>query len=189
MIEMTVQCVVLKAGKINDVIEAAGPEAPAPGAEPERQPLPAPAQHRVVVLKERTGDRLLPIWVGPFEGDSIAMLMAGKSTPRPMTFELMARLLEAGRTQVERVTVTRLADEVFYATLTVQAAGQTHAVDARPSDGIALAVRLGVPIYVDGAVLEQAGVAPDQFSDELGEWQPVDPEAVFPPWKPRQAPE
>ncbi len=129
----------------------------------------------------------MPIWVGPWEGDSIAMLRAGLATPRPMTFELMARLMEAGQMALERAAVTQLADEVYYATLSVRAGGQAHSLDARPSDAIALALRLGVPIYVDEAIMEQNGVTPDRLAEPLGEgWQPVKVDEVFPPWKPAE---
>jgi RNA polymerase sigma factor (sigma-70 family) len=187
MREVVVHDVVLVEPPKQDVLEAAAP-APEAGAEPERRPLPPGAgQARVVLLKERDGDRILPIWVGPFEGDSIAMLRAGATTVRPMTFELMARLLEVGQVALESAAVTRLADEVFFATLNVRTGGATHAVDARPSDAVALALRLGAPLFVQADVLEQQGVTPDRLPETLGEtWQSVDGEAVFQP-RPKSA--
>jgi RNA polymerase sigma-70 factor (ECF subfamily) len=199
MIAVSVQDVVLARGTEKDVLEAAGP-LPAAGAEPVRRPLPPGADLlRIVLLKERQGERLLPIWVGPVEGDVIALLRAGGSRPRPLTHVLMARLMEAGGMALERVTVTRLADEVFFATLSVRAASapapvetprwgvsgaQTQEIDARPSDAIALALQLGASIYVDPAVMDQAAVMPDRLGEKLGgEWTPVDVEAVLPGWR------
>jgi RNA polymerase sigma factor (sigma-70 family) len=187
MIEVIVQEVVLAGQKDQDVVEAAGP-APQAGAEPVRLPLPPGlGRGRVVLLKEREGERILPIWVGPFEGDSIAMLRAGATTTRPMTFELMARLMEVGQVAVERVVINKLSDDVYYAALAVRAGGAAREVDARPSDAVALALRLGVPIFVDAAVLDQTGVMPDNLTEPLGRgWERVDGHAVFQP-KPKTA--
>jgi RNA polymerase sigma factor (sigma-70 family) len=183
MIEVTVEDVVItnpKPGR--DAVEATSPGA-APGAEMVRRPLPpGSVKARVVLLKERAGERILPIWVGPFEADSIAMLRAGATTPRPMTFELIAKLMETGNVELERVTISRLAENTYYASLSVRAGGATHEVDARPSDAVALALRLGVAILVDPAIMDQQGLAPDSLTATVGEtWQSVDGEAVFRP--------
>jgi hypothetical protein len=121
----------------------------------------------VVLLKERDGERVLPIWIGPHEGHLIKWQLAGGSAPRPLTYELMARLLETAQAQVERMAVSRLHDEVFYATLWVRVGGRTHEVDARPSDALNLALRLDAPIFVDEAVLEKAGARADGLLDKL----------------------
>ena len=93
--------------------------------------------------------------------------LTGGSAPRPLTYELMARLLEAAGGRVERVAVSRLQDKVFYATLGVQAGGRTTEVDARPSDALNLALRLGIPIFVEAAVLAEAGVPAEGLAQHL----------------------
>jgi RNA polymerase sigma factor (sigma-70 family) len=114
--------------------------------------------NRIVLLAEKEDARLLPIWIGPPEGDALGLHLAGVSTPRPMTTDLMARLLEAMGGHVERVVVSSLRDDTFYAAVHV-ADGARHEVDARPSDGINLAVRVGAPIFVDEEVFATAGFA------------------------------
>jgi len=103
---------------------------------------------RVILLKERDGDRVLPVWVGQPEGDVIALRLAGISTPRPMSLMLMARVLELASVTVERVVVTTLRDNIFYATLNVRIGDRLEEVDARPSDAIALALYHDAPIFV-----------------------------------------
>jgi len=109
---------------------------------------------RVMLLKEQAGDRILPIWVGAMEGDAIAMLLAGLSAPRPSTFELTAQLLNVARLTVEKVAVTNLRDDTYYATMWVKLRGRVREVDARPSDAITLALRTKAPIFVTPEVLE-----------------------------------
>jgi hypothetical protein len=125
----------------------------------------------VVLLRERSGERILPIWIGPHEGDMLALQLAGKSAPRPLTYELIARLLEMAKAAVERVAISRLHEEVFYATLFVRVNGQAHEVDARPSDALNLALRLNAPIFVAAEVMEVAGVMPDALSAKLASGQ------------------
>lgn len=103
---------------------------------------------RVILLKDRDGDRVLPIWVGAAEGDMIALRLAGISTPRPMSLMLMARVLELASITVERVVVTALRDNIFYAVLSVRIGDRLHEVDARPSDAITLALYNDAPIFV-----------------------------------------
>jgi RNA polymerase sigma factor (sigma-70 family) len=139
-----------------DLLEAASARPVPEGAEPVSQPLvPDMNESTVMRLRERQGTRVLPLWIGPREGEVIEQLLAGKASFRPLAPELMARLLEAGQMTVERVAVTKLQDQVFYATLWVRAGDGVHEIDARPSDGVALALRLKAPIFVDEAVLEQ----------------------------------
>jgi len=114
--------------------------------------------HRVVVLSEQGGERLLPIWIGPFEADAIQMALEGTQTHRPMTHDLALRLIEPLGGTVRQIVINRIAESTFYAEITLAANGQTHVVDARPSDAIALAVRNGAPIYVARAVFDTAGM-------------------------------
>jgi len=190
MVEMVVQDVVVRMGKPKDMLEADSREQPAPGTEVEREPLPPAVQpgHRVVLLKERTGERILPIWIGPHEADLIALQLAEKSPSRPLTFDLMARLLEAARVTVQRVAVSRLHEEVFYATLWVGVDGEVQELDARPSDALALALRVKSPIFVDESILSAEGVAPQNLQARLDkclpeECKPLVPEAAGEEWQ------
>ena len=117
----------------------------------------------VVLLKERDGDRVLPIWVGMFEGNAIALALAGIETPRPMSLSLMYRVLGMANIPIERVVVTTLRDNIFYAVLTLRIEGQLKEVDARPSDAITLALYAGAPVLVTPEMLELSVVvkAPD----------------------------
>jgi RNA polymerase sigma factor (sigma-70 family) len=108
---------------------------------------------RVVLLKEREGQRALPIWVGAVEGDAIALALAGIGTPRPMSLSLMYRVLGAADIAIERVVVTALRDNIFYATLTLKIAGKPHEIDARPSDAITLALYASAPVFVTPEML------------------------------------
>lgn len=149
------------------------------------------AEHRIVLLHERDGDRLLPIWVGPPEGDSLAFGLANESTPRPLTADLTARLLQAAGARVERVLVSKLVEQTFYAVVTLVNGDGSHEVDARPSDALNLAARTGAPIFVDGAVLEESALTADDVHRGLdrhleqqgrpareGEWRSLSPELV-----------
>ena len=117
----------------------------------------------VVILKEMGADRYLPIWIGAWEANAIAMRLQGVTPERPMTHDLFASVLrELGVTVVE-VLIADLADETFHARLVLRGAdGRTHEIDSRPSDALALAVRTGVRIFADERVLDRAGVAPDR---------------------------
>lgn len=119
--------------------------------------------HRVVLLKERDGNRVLPIWVGAFEGNAIALALAGIETPRPMSLSLMYRVLGMANIAIEHVVVTALRDDIFYAVLSLRIDGQPREVDARPSDAITLAVYAGAPVFVTPEMLELPVVvnAPD----------------------------
>jgi RNA polymerase sigma factor (sigma-70 family) len=125
---------------------------------------PANVGHlRVVLLKERDGQRVLPIWVGAFEGNAIALALAGIATPRPMSLSLMHRVLGLANIAIERVVITALRDNIFYAVLTLRIEGQLQEVDARPSDAITLALYAGAPVFVTPEMLELPVVvnAPD----------------------------
>ncbi len=117
--------------------------------------LPAAA----VVLREAQGERVLPIWVGLWDGASIWRTVAGKNPERPMTHDLMGQILDVLGLRVKSVAVLRLAEGVFYGEVVLDGGGAEgiRRVDARPSDAIALAVRLGAPIYATEAVLEEGG--------------------------------
>jgi RNA polymerase sigma factor (sigma-70 family) len=120
----------------------------------------------VVLLKEHEGERILPIWVGLGEGSALALHLAEVPTPRPMTYELMAKLLEVGALFIEKVAVTRLHEEVFYAALWVRAGTRMYEIDARPSDAINLALRLRVPIFVNSEVFARCSLTPEHVLSE-----------------------
>ena len=127
-----------------------------------------PHNQPIVLLKEQTGERFLPIWIGPVEATSIAFALQGVQTARPMTHDLMRDLLESLHVVVERIVVTELKDGTFYAEIHMTSAGEAVVVSSRPSDAIALAVRASVPIFADEAVLEEAGIEiEDDEEDEV----------------------
>ena len=117
------------------------------------------SQH-VVILKERGRDRYLPIWIGPWEANAIAMRLQGVEPERPLTHDLLVSILgELGAT-VREVEIVDLEAETFIARVLLEAGGRLHEIDARPSDALALAVRTAAPVYAAEAVLERAGVRP-----------------------------
>jgi RNA polymerase sigma factor (sigma-70 family) len=136
------------------------------------QPEPVGDQ-RVVVLAEREGNRLLPIWIGAPEGDALALRLSGDEAARPMTFDLMAELVRTTGARIDHVSVTELREKTFYATVAVAVDGRTDDVDARPSDAINLAVRVGAAIFVEDGVLADNCVARAALSDELARHAPA----------------
>jgi len=114
----------------------------------------------VVVLRETEGPRLLVIGIGPLEASAIALEMEGITPPRPQTHDLIRNIIEAFGATVTRVAITDLRDETFYARIVVRTESLDHDIDSRPSDGIALALRAGAPVYCAEAVLESAGIIP-----------------------------
>lgn len=121
---------------------------------------------RVVVLKGKEVNKYLPMWIGPTEGDSIAMKLQGRETVRPMTHDLMDSMIADLGGTVERVVVCALKDETFYAKIILRRNGTTIERDARPSDAVALAIRTESSIYAEEDVLDRAGV---EFDPETGE--------------------
>lgn len=115
-------------------------------------------QHRVVILKEVNGERHLPIWIGSYEAEAIAMELQGVTASRPLPYDLMRTVIDGLGGTVERITVTDLSDDVFYARIVLRQNGREVEIDSRPSDAIALAVRARVSILVDESVMERAGV-------------------------------
>jgi RNA polymerase sigma factor (sigma-70 family) len=122
---------------------------------------------RIVLLRENIGGRILPIWVGPHEADDIAMQLAQKSLTRPLAYDLMARLLTTAHMTLERAAVTRLHEDLFYATLWVRVNEELHEIDARPSDAISLALRVKAPIFANEDVVDKVAILPDAFHAKL----------------------
>jgi bifunctional DNase/RNase len=123
-----------------------------------------PGERRVVLLAEASGERLLPVWVGQYEGDAIAISLVQAEAPRPLTFAFAARLLEAAGGQLQQVRINRLAEETFYAEVVLDSTSGTRTIDARPSDAIALALATRAPIRVAAEVMDQAGRTPEELS-------------------------
>lgn len=121
---------------------------------------------RVVMLKEKSASRYLPIWIGHFEADAIAIPMQNMPVSRPLTHDLLKSVISALGGKLQSVVINELADETFYAKLIVDANGRHMEIDSRPSDAIALAIRAKVPIYVEEAVLDQAGMILEAESEE-----------------------
>lgn len=117
-----------------------------------------PSKNPIVLLREREGERFLPIWIGPSEAQAIAFALQGIVTQRPMTHDLMKMLLDALNVRVERVEVTDFQEGTFFADLSVAGGGETKVISCRPSDAVALAVRMGVPLFVQPHVLDEAGI-------------------------------
>ena len=112
----------------------------------------------VVILREKDGERILPIWIGQPEAAAILMKLQGASTPRPMTHDLVTDILGQLDAQVTRITVTELRENTFYAQVTVQMDGTEIDVDSRPSDAIALAIRAEAPIFAADQVIEESAI-------------------------------
>ena len=123
------------------------------------------SQH-VVILREAEAERYLPIWIGSWEAQSIAMRLQGVEAERPLTHDLLATILGDLTVTVRHIVVSDLADETFRARLVLVQGGSDFEIDARPSDAIALAVRVGAPIFATEAVLDRAGVIPEADEDE-----------------------
>ena len=110
----------------------------------------------IVILKDVTGDTILPIWVGGYEAHAIALEIEKVSTPRPMTHDLIKTLLTGLGAVVKKVVVSELKDDTFYAVIWLERDGELITIDSRPSDALAIALRLDCPIYVDETVLENS---------------------------------
>ncbi len=125
-----------------------------------------PSGQHVVILKEKEADRFLPIWIGIFEANAIALKITNITPERPITHDLLANILQSTEMRLKKIEVTSLTNEVFYARLFIAANGKEIEVDSRPSDAIALAVRMTCPILVAQEVLDKAGVLPEKEEEE-----------------------
>jgi hypothetical protein len=128
----------------------------------------------IVILKDVNGTSVLPIWVGIYEANAIALEIEKVSTPRPMTHDLLKNLLLGLETQVHKIVVSELRDDTFYALIWLEKDGQIMSIDSRPSDALALALRVDCPIYVEDEVLKNSkisGGASDKVTnEELRKW-------------------
>ncbi len=110
----------------------------------------------IVILKDDSDGRVLPIWVGIFEANAIALKVEEIETPRPMTHDLLGSLLGTFGAAVEKIVVNDLRDNTYFALIHLRVEGREHRIDSRPSDALALALRVGAPIFVEESVLDQA---------------------------------
>ena len=120
----------------------------------------------IVILKDVSGDAVLPIWVGIYEANAIALEIEKVTTPRPMTHDLIKNLLVGLDTQVHKVVVSDLREDTFFAVIWLEREGRVISVDSRPSDALALALRLDCPIFVEDAVLKSSKLA-SSVSDKV----------------------
>lgn len=137
----------------------------------------------IVILHDAEGQRVLPIWMGVFEANAIALQIENVSPPRPMTHDLLRNVIHDLRADVRKIVVSDLKDNTFYATIHLTAQGEPVAIDARPSDAIALALRVRAPIFAEDTVIDRAkslNVTPDKAdSERLQKWlEGLDPEEM-----------
>ena len=134
---------------------------------------------RVVILKQKDSDRYLPIWIGPAEADAIAVKLQDLSVPRPLTHDLLRTVIDTLGGTVKHILVSDLENDTFYAKIVIQMNDDLKEIDSRPSDAMALAVRMQVPIFAEEAVMEKAGILLDKDTGK-----PIIPER---PGKPASA--
>ncbi len=120
------------------------------------------SQHRLVVLRDTQDERYLPIWIGTFESEAITLELQGMLRERPLTHDLLKATITKMGGVVRHIFINNLSNDVFYAQIIIEVNGDTIDIDSRPSDAIALAVRLKAPIYVDNQVMDKAGIRPDR---------------------------
>ncbi len=142
---------------------------------------PSSAGAYALILKETNGKRKLPIIIGAFEAQSIALELEGMKPPRPLTHDLMRNIIDLFAVSLNEVCINELRDGTFYAKLTIEGLSDTQEVDSRPSDAIALAVRYGAPIFVGEDVLNEAGVVSED--DEETETDEIMPKEESSPIK------
>ncbi|MFZ4619919.1 MAG: bifunctional nuclease domain-containing protein [Bacteroidota bacterium] len=130
---------------------------------------PSSAGAYALILKETNGKRKLPIIIGAFEAQSIALELEGMKPPRPLTHDLMRNIIDTFAVSLNEVCISELRDGTFYAKLTIEGLSDTQEIDSRPSDAIALAVRYGAPIFVGEEVLNEAGVVSEDEDDAVEE--------------------
>ena len=144
---------------------------------------PSSAGAYALILKESNGKRKLPIIIGAFEAQSIALELEGMKPPRPLTHDLMKNLIDTFAVSLNEVCINELRDGTFYAKLVVEGLSETQEIDSRPSDAIALAVRCGAPIFVQEEVLDEAGVVSEDEDEtesaELKKSQEENPAKQF----------
>ena len=120
----------------------------------------------VVILREKDGELYLPIWIALLEANAISVILEDVEVPRPLTPDLICSIIERMRASVDYVVINDLQNQIFYANLVINANWMKMKIDARPSDAIAIALRVGAPIYAEKAVLDKAGIQPAHETDK-----------------------
>ena len=138
----------------------------------------------VIVLEEMDGPRLIPIWIGPAEGNSIAMHLNNVQLPRPMTHDLMISTFKSLHAKIAKVVITELKESTFYASIFVEQDGSVTEIDARPSDSIALALRSSSPLFVEEKVFDQCEpllkpISRDEVDDFRKKLVDLKPEDIY----------
>ena len=126
------------------------------------------SQHRVVILKDVDSDRYLPIWIGPCEADAITVTLQEMEVSRPLTHDLLKNVIGDMGGEVDYIVIADLRNDVFFARIVMAAGGKHLEIDSRPSDALALAVRVRVPVYIEEAVMEKAAVMPEDEMEAEG---------------------
>jgi bifunctional DNase/RNase len=126
------------------------------------------SQQRIVILREVNADRYLPIWIGIYEAEAIALALQDVEVARPLTWDLLKNIFSILDARIIRVEVTSLHDDTYYGNIVAEVDGRKLDIDSRPSDAIALAVRAHVPILVSRPILDSVGVVPEDDMQEAG---------------------
>jgi bifunctional DNase/RNase len=126
------------------------------------------SQQRIVILREVNADRYLPIWIGIYEAEAIALALQDVEVARPLTWDLLKNIFSIMNAHIIRVEVTTLQDDTYYGNIVAEIDGKKLDIDSRPSDAIALAVRAHVPILVSRPILDSVGVIPEEDMQETG---------------------
>jgi bifunctional DNase/RNase len=126
------------------------------------------SQQRIVILREVNADRYLPIWIGIYEAEAIALALQDVEVARPLTWDLLKNIFSIMNAHIIRVEVTSLQDDTYYGNIVAEIDGKKLDIDSRPSDAIALAVRAHVPILVSRPILDSVGVIPEEDMQEAG---------------------
>jgi bifunctional DNase/RNase len=137
------------------------------------------SQHRVVVLKEVDSSRYLPIWIGPFEADAITLQLQGVQVARPLTHDLLKGVIDKMGATISHITVTELKNDTFFAQIVMDVDGKSIEIDSRPSDAIALAVRVKAPLFVSEDVMDTASIVPETSLEDIdlqGDAEPISAE-------------
>jgi bifunctional DNase/RNase len=124
------------------------------------------SQHRIVILKDVDSDRFLPIWIGQYEAEAITVSLQQMEVSRPLTHDLLRNILRELGAEVKQVNIIELKDDVFFARIVLQVNGKDMEIDSRPSDALALSVRVNVPVFVASKVMQEAATEPEEDLDE-----------------------
>jgi bifunctional DNase/RNase len=136
---------------------------------------------RVVILRQKDVERYLPIWVGPYEAESITVALQEVEMARPLTHDLLKNVFTVFDWKILRVEIISLREDIFYGNIVAETNGKTTNVDSRPSDAIALALRAHVPILVNREVMDEAGIVPEQDIQDMASTPPAQEPKPVPP--------